>query len=108
MSYVLHHEMENCLKIIGVPQTPQNRTLLIVNIAKLLHQNKPGSGGSGIPCTTLCSYNRTCWIIGQWGLMGINNVPLILWGLMGINNILRLRINHNQSPLLMGINGDQW
>ncbi len=30
--------------------------------------------------TTLC---RTCWINGQWGLMGINNVPLILMGVDG-------------------------
>ncbi len=31
---------------------------------------------------------RTCWINGQWGLMGINNVPLILKGVSHLIQIV--------------------
>ncbi len=39
---------------------------------------------------------RTSLINGQWGLMEINKVPLIL---MGINNILELFINPHLIPI---------
>ncbi len=36
-------------------------------------------------CVAEAASSRTCAIDGQWGLMGINNVPLILMEIINLN-----------------------